>query len=104
MLHAQATEKDSTGMIDYTEFCEILQVRHCPDRRPFLALSCLFRVRSSWRSLSSEGYSPEMNRTTIPSQPGSLYHFCATLVSPVVYRRPATCRKLTLNRSFSGAA
>lgn len=23
---AQATEKDSTGMIDYTEFCEIMQV------------------------------------------------------------------------------
>lgn len=31
-LHAQATEKDSTGMIDYTEFCEILQVRHSLDR------------------------------------------------------------------------
>lgn len=40
-IHApQATDKDATGMIDYTEFCEILQVRgdvgsllvvHCMD-------------------------------------------------------------------------
>lgn len=93
---AQATEKDSTGMIDYTEFCEILQVGGYP--HPGLHRSPESPDRSDiysfvpWLLLFSPVFSRESRcKYAIIADP---LHVCvlAAVVWQVLRRKRSYCR------------